>query len=422
MLGEGIVSFGVACVADRRKVKSSPKISALVVQAAGDPVRLEAPVDRPALAPERHLHGRSVEPLDAADAELEIHQPVVAAELAVGHSLQADILLHAYRPRDRGILDAAQLLARDTAGRMVGARAQQLRRTQQAADMVGAERGHLVSLCVVGGRLYIVERKWAQGSSCDGNVRGGAWRLVGRLGVEEDAPLLRAAGHELWTPTYTGLGERAHLANAEVEPRHAHPRHRRGDRDGEPQRRDPDRPLLRRHGGDRRRGPRPRAHRQLVYLDAFAPIEGQVGLRSRSARHCREDARRRGAKPERLRHSSQPDAVRHRAGGRRMGDPAPAAAAAQGVLHKTAPDAEISLPRSYIYCTKTGIGDTFGQFAERAQREGWRYFEIDASHNPHITESDGAVGHPAADCRRMTTARLSASRGSACSAARWRTG
>ena len=34
--------------------------------------------------------------------------------------------------------------------------------------------------------------------------------------------------------------------------------------------------------------------------------------------------------------------------------------------------AEISLPRSYIYCTKTGIGDTFGQFLERAQREGWR--------------------------------------------------
>jgi hypothetical protein len=28
----------------------------------------------------------------------------------------------------------------------------------------------------------------------------------------------------------------------------------------------------------------------------------------------------------------------------------------------------------------------FRQFAERAQHEsGWRYFEIDASHNPHIT-------------------------------------
>jgi hypothetical protein len=28
----------------------------------------------------------------------------------------------------------------------------------------------------------------------------------------------------------------------------------------------------------------------------------------------------------------------------------------------------------------------FRQFLERAQREsGWRHFEIDASHNPHIT-------------------------------------
>jgi hypothetical protein len=43
-------------------------------------------------------------------------------------------------------------------------------------------------------------------------------------------------------------------------------------------------------------------------------------------------------------------------------------------------------PRSYIYCQRSGPGDVFRQFAERAQREsGWRYYEIDASHNPHIT-------------------------------------
>jgi hypothetical protein len=34
----------------------------------------------------------------------------------------------------------------------------------------------------------------------------------------------------------------------------------------------------------------------------------------------------------------------------------------------------------------------FRQFAERAQREsGWRYFEIDASHNPHITAPQGLL-------------------------------
>ena len=43
------------------------------------------------------------------------------------------------------------------------------------------------------------------------------------------------------------------------------------------------------------------------------------------------------------------------------------------------------MPRSYIYAKRAGIGDTFGQFFARAKREGWRTYEIDASHNPHIT-------------------------------------
>ena len=43
-------------------------------------------------------------------------------------------------------------------------------------------------------------------------------------------------------------------------------------------------------------------------------------------------------------------------------------------------------PRSYIYCRRAGPGDVFRQFLERAQREeGWRHFEIESSHNPHIT-------------------------------------
>src|SRR5580704_8235089 len=38
---------------------------------------------------------------------------------------------------------------------------------------------------------------------------GWAWRKM--------RPLLRAAGHELLTPTYTGLGERGHLANPSID-------------------------------------------------------------------------------------------------------------------------------------------------------------------------------------------------------------
>jgi hypothetical protein len=46
-------------------------------------------------------------------------------------------------------------------------------------------------------------------------------------------------------------------------------------------------------------------------------------------------------------------------------------------------------PRHYIYATKNGPGDVFRQFGERAKSEaGWKYYEIDASHNPHITCPD----------------------------------
>jgi len=65
--------------------------------------------------------------------------PRAAAKLAVGHPFEADLLLHPDRIADRRIFDAAQFLARETAGLMLGSRPQQLRRTQQAADMVGAE-------------------------------------------------------------------------------------------------------------------------------------------------------------------------------------------------------------------------------------------------------------------------------------------
>lgn len=43
------------------------------------------------------------------------------------------------------------------------------------------------------------------------------------------------------------------------------------------------------------------------------------------------------------------------------------------------------IPRTYIYCKRTNPEDTFRPFAERARREHWSYREIDASHSPHIT-------------------------------------
>ena len=47
---------------------------------------------------------------------------------------------------------------------------------------------------------------------------------------------------------------------------------------------------------------------------------------------------------------------------------------------------ELTLPRTYIFCTRVGPADSFRPFATRAKSEpGWRYHELDASHNPHIT-------------------------------------
>jgi hypothetical protein len=62
-------------------------------------------------------------------------------ELAVGRRLQADVLLLADDVTDRLVLDAAQLVVVDAAGGVVRARLHQLRRPEQAADVVGAEGG-----------------------------------------------------------------------------------------------------------------------------------------------------------------------------------------------------------------------------------------------------------------------------------------
>ena len=43
----------------------------------------------------------------------------------------------------------------------------------------------------------------------------GAWH--GGWCWQRVAPLLRAPGHEVFTPTLTGLGERAHLASATID-------------------------------------------------------------------------------------------------------------------------------------------------------------------------------------------------------------
>ena len=206
---------------------------------------------------------------------------------------------------------------------------------------------------------------------------GWAWKKM--------RPLLRAAGHELWTPTYTGLGERAHLSHAEVS-LDTHIQDVVAVLESEDLR---DVILIgHSYGGMVATGVADQARAriaQLVYLDAFAPTDGQavfdlvppdIATKMRAGAAASQSGY--GIPSNPMPSDTSPDDQAW-AGPRRLPQPVKAFST------KLTLSAEPSAPRSYIYCKRIGIGDTFGQFLARAKRERWRTFEIDSSHNPHIT-------------------------------------
>ena len=78
--------------------------------------------------------------LDAVEAPEEIEMPPGAAELAVGDRLQADLFLLLDDALDLAVFDRLERGGVDLALGALLARLLQRGRTQQAADMVGAER------------------------------------------------------------------------------------------------------------------------------------------------------------------------------------------------------------------------------------------------------------------------------------------
>ena len=92
--------------------------------------------------------------VDAVERAEEIEMPPGAAELAVGHRLQPDRLLLRDDVADQPVLDGAKRVGADLALGPRGARLLELRRPQQAADLVGAKRRFarhaeiLLALCV----------------------------------------------------------------------------------------------------------------------------------------------------------------------------------------------------------------------------------------------------------------------------------
>ena len=205
-------------------------------------------------------------------------------------------------------------------------------------------------------------------------------------------PLMQAAGHRLVTPTYTGLGERAHLANPSID-LETHIQDILNVIKYEDLR---DIVLIgHSYGGMVATAVADRVREriaQLIYLDAFVPDDGQ------SLFDLNEPAR-------------QPMMERAKSGDgwRIPPNPTPSDTSPADVQWLTARrvdmpikcfemplklrHGQLTLPRSYIYATRITPADTFGQFAARAKSEsGWRYFEIDASHSPNVTAPEALMG------------------------------
>lgn len=214
---------------------------------------------------------------------------------------------------------------------------------------------------------------------------GWAWKKV--------RPLLRAAGHQVFTPTYTGLGERAHLSSRSVT-LDTHIADVLGVIDCE----DLNDIVLVGHsyGGMVATGVADRAGdriAKLVYLDAFVPDNGQslLDLLPAEARSGRQNAAATQGDgwllpPNPSPPDTSPEDMAWITPRRRW---QPIACFTQPI---TLRNAAASPPRTYIYCTRIAPEDTFGQFARRFRSaSGWQLFEIDASHSPNVTAPEALV-------------------------------
>jgi pimeloyl-ACP methyl ester carboxylesterase len=207
----------------------------------------------------------------------------------------------------------------------------------------------------------------------------GAWH--GGWCWQRLTPLLRSSGHHVYTPTLTGLGERAHLLSPQVDLQtHAQ------DVAGVLQYEALHHVLLVGHsyGGmvitaaaELVAGRL--AH--LIYLDAYAPLDGECLLdflppdaRERTLARARAEGDGWYLPPQRDEH---PYGIR---------DPADVAwlrskLTAHPLKSMTQPvrcadPVAAALPRTYVTCTATGY---FPFFARRAQATpGWAYRELDA--------------------------------------------
>ena len=204
-------------------------------------------------------------------------------------------------------------------------------------------------------------------------------------------PLMQAAGHRLLTPTYTGLGEREHLATPSVD-LETHIQDILNVIRYEDLR---DIVLLgHSYGGMVATGVADRTRdrvAQLIYLAAFVPRDGQSLLDlNEAARPRMQEAAKSGdgwRVPPNPTPPDTPPADLEWLSARRVDMPIKCFEM-KLKLH----DGEPNMPRSYIYATRITPADTFAPFAARAKSEpGWRCYEIDASHSPGVTAPEALM-------------------------------
>jgi len=213
----------------------------------------------------------------------------------------------------------------------------------------------------------------------------GAWH--GGWCWQRVAPLLRAAGHEVFTPTLTGLGERSHLAGPEID-LNTHIQDVVNVLEYEDLRK----VILVGHsyGGMVITGVTEWAADrldQVVYLDAFIPQNSQA-LVDLVAPQFREGVQQQAQAAGGLlppfpveRYGVFADADVRWVGAKLAPHPFKTLTTAVRLTSSAA----AALPRTYIYCNNPAMG-FFEAFAERTKTgKGWRYRELATGHDAMVT-------------------------------------
>jgi pimeloyl-ACP methyl ester carboxylesterase len=212
-----------------------------------------------------------------------------------------------------------------------------------------------------------------------GRHGGWCWQKV--------APLLRTAGHDVWTPTLTGSGERHHLADPEVGVEtHA------ADLLGVLEYEDLTEVVLVAHsyGGmpatvtaDRA----PERIGQLVYLDAVVPRDGDSvmsELSEETATALRSAAEAGGGWLVATQTPAEAYGIEDPGDIEWVGSKLTAQPLATYTEAARLTGAVDALPRTYIECLRTGrlLPPVY---AERARAAGWDVRELDTGHDAMVT-------------------------------------